>query len=275
MESNSKMGQIQFTSEDEKIVIYNRIKKVTERNKEYRTMLKRSIIINIALILALVVLLIGFTIRNNKLVSELNSLNQQITSLDTLLSDSIAAREKFVSSVEENQPEIKLNYFISRQNEKTENVDMQKFEDIPLRDDVKEYIYTSAIEAEIPPEILFSVAWNESRYTVDAKSETNDHGLFQINEENFEWLANSLGYSTSEFGSLVYDPFINCDAAVFVLRTNIEYYHNDNWHHVLMRYNLGPNGAEDYFEEGQYSTKYSRDTLNYAEETFNFTDIEI
>lgn len=150
-----------------------------------------------------------------------------------------------------------------------------KFNDIPLDEDLKEYIYTSAIEADIPAEIMFSMAWKESRYNPDAKSNTSDHGLFQINEINFSRLAKQFGYTEDEFEEKIYDPYLNTDCAIYIISECRDKYSNTNWHHVLMRYNLGPTGASKQFASGKYSTTYSRDIVSHAQNTFKLADISL
>ena len=155
------------------------------------------------------------------------------------------------------------------------NPELEKYSFIPLDDSLKSYIYQKAIENNIPPEMLFSIAWKESSYNANAKSTTNDHGLFQINECNFADLSKKFGWSLEKFWNNIYDPYVNTDCAVIILKDCRDKYNNDNWHHVLMRYNLGPSRTNEFFADGIYSTKYSRATVNYAAKTFGFTDIEL
>lgn len=159
--------------------------------------------------------------------------------------------------------------------EEEEVVVPEMFDFIPLDGNLKEYIYTSAINANIPAEVIFSLAWKESIYDADASSGTNDHGLFQINECNFDKLSKIYGYTYSEFCKKIYDPYLNTDCAILILTECRDKYNNDNWHHVLMRYNMGPSGTNELFKKGIYSSKYTRALLAYAKDNFNFTDIEL
>lgn len=166
--------------------------------------------------------------------------------------------EEFRAAVEE--------YYAALQTQTTSTLP-EKFMQLPLESEVITHIYESAVEANIPPEILFSIAWRESTFNPQAKSGTNDHGLFQINEINFNWLSQALEVN---FEENVYDPFTNTDGSVYILTNYISRYRNEDWHHVLMRYNLGPGGASKLIKEGTNSTAYSRAILEYAEETFGF-----
>lgn len=149
------------------------------------------------------------------------------------------------------------------------------YEDIPLDDALKAYIISAANAEGIPEEILFSMAWRESMYDTDIVSKSDDHGLFQINRFNFKHLAEELGVTLEEFQRMIYDPYVNTDCMIIILTECRDNYANQNWHHVLMRYNLGPTNASKSFAEGVYSTWYSQTILDYAEETFGLTDNEI
>lgn len=149
------------------------------------------------------------------------------------------------------------------------------YEDIPLDDALKAYIISAANAEGIPEEILFSMAWRESMYDSSIVSKSDDHGLFQINRFNFKHLAEELGVTLEEFQRMIYDPYVNTDCMIIILTECRDNYANQNWHHVLMRYNLGPTNASKSFAEGVYSTWYSQTILDYAEEEFGLTDNEI
>ena len=140
---------------------------------------------------------------------------------------------------------------------------------IPLDNNLKSYIIEKAAAAGIPSEVMFAMAWKESSFNPNAKSGTNDHGLFQINEINFARLAEHFGLS--DIYTQIYDPYVNTDCAIYILSECKNNYHNDNWHHVLMRYNQGPAGAQSSFNSGVYSSNYSRTALQYAAENFGFS----
>ena len=149
------------------------------------------------------------------------------------------------------------------------------YEDIPLDNKLKAYIIDAADDANIPEEILFSMAWRETTYNPSAVSKTDDHGLFQINRSNFKSLAAMLGVSLEEFKEMIYDPYVNTDCMIYILTECRDNYNNQNWHHVLMRYNLGPSKTNEKFASGVYSTYYTQSILEYAEDEFGLTEINL
>lgn len=147
------------------------------------------------------------------------------------------------------------------------------FDNVPLDADLIEYIYTSAVDAGIKPEVMFALAWKESTFTIDLISSTNDYGLFQINQCNFGTLANHFGVSAADMPELLMDPYFNADCSIYMLLDIINNYQPENYHQALMMYNMGPGGARKCFANGSYSSEYSRKIANYAQENYGLTDM--
>ena len=253
------------------------IAKLKRRNAMLHNHLVLSRIFNAIITVMFVIACIFTCIKINEICNELNNLNYRYNEIIATLeatepeeNDIVKDEDIITTEPEETTEEIPTEATTIK-----ESILPEKFDFIPLDEELKEYIYTSAIEADIPAEVIFSLAWKESTYNPGASSGTNDHGLFQINECNFKYLSKLYGYTYEEFCEKIYDPYVCTDSAILILSQNRDNYHNDNWHHVLMRYNLGPSGAAELFNEGIYSTKYSRALLEYAAETFGFTDIEL
>lgn len=114
----------------------------------------------------------------------------------------------------------------------------------------------------IPGEILEGIAYHESNFVFDAVSKTNDHGMMQINQCNFKMLHE---YEIYDF----YNPYESVDAAIIIINKTRESmpsrYQND-WHKILMAYNMGLGTAQEKWSSGQSSSTYSRSILNYAKE---------
>ena len=151
----------------------------------------------------------------------------------------------------------------------------EKYSNIPLEDSLKEYIYDTAIESDIPPEILFSIAWKESNFNIDSISATNDYGLFQINQINFNNLAANMNMDYQSFSNNIDDPYLNTKCAVKIITDCKDKYNNDNWHQVLMRYNMGPAGAERNMQNGMYSSNYSRRIIDHAVTEYGLVNISL
>ena len=105
---------------------------------------------------------------------------------------------------------------------------------------------------------MLAIMWQESRYQAGSVSATSDYGIMQINQGNHEWLEEELGVTDW------LDPKQNILAGVYILSA----FDYDDPHKVLMSYNCGPTGARNLWEDGIYSTAYSRavvETLNGLE----------
>lgn len=151
--------------------------------------------------------------------------------------------------------------------------EIDEYPNIPLDKDLKNYIVAKCNDAGIPPEILFAMAWKESNYTPTAKSSTNDYGLLQINKCNFDNLANAL--NIDNICEDIYNPYINVDCSIYILKDILNNYTNTDWHQVLMRYNMGPGGAAKCFNQGKFSSEYSRAIIDYAQNVLGLTDITL
>lgn len=123
---------------------------------------------------------------------------------------------------------------------------------------LQQYMKEKAEANDIPFEILLAIAKKESNYNPKAKSNTGDHGLMQINEGNFDWLAEK---GITDY----YDPYQSIDASVAILNDIRECYNiYQDWHAILMCYNMGYSAASEHWENGTTSSYYSRTVMGYA-----------
>lgn len=132
-------------------------------------------------------------------------------------------------------------------------------EPLPVRDDIVSdgtlltYDLQLIMQAyceqyKVPYALALAVADRESRFNPDAVSGTNDFGLMQINKINHGWL-NEKGIDPLSYEG-------NIEAGVLMLSQAIEKY--GDYELALMAYNCGDAGAKSLWDEGTYSTKYSR-----------------
>lgn len=123
---------------------------------------------------------------------------------------------------------------------------------------VFDYFYIAGNKNNIPGEILQAIAKRESNYDPLAVSESNDHGLMQLNECNFDYLE-SVGITD------VYNPYMSIDGACYLINNIRKEVKTDDWNLILMSYNMGVTGARRLYESGVTSSNYSRDVLRIAE----------
>ena len=130
-------------------------------------------------------------------------------------------------------------------------VEIQKWQawpDVPLSNDVQEYIHTLCEEYNLAYSFIIALVATESNFNSDVVSATDDYGLMQINacnhKEGFDYL----------------DPYDNITMGIEMLSDLAEKY--DDVESVLMAYNLGEAGAVNLWNQGIYSTEYTRKVLD-------------
>ena len=134
-------------------------------------------------------------------------------------------------------------------------------ESIPLSEDLQRYAYQKCNEYNIEYPVLLGLMRKESTFNPSAKSSTGDYGLCQINQCNHNWMREVFG---SDWDPM--NPYDSIDASVYILDHYSRTYNCDNYHVLLMNYNMGHNNAVECFNSGIYSSKYSRAIMNYAKE---------
>lgn len=123
--------------------------------------------------------------------------------------------------------------------------------DVPLDDELQEYTQDICAEYAFPCyDIIVAMIWTESGYTEDIVSSTNDWGYMQINGINHQTLREELGITDFLDGEQ------NILAGVYMIQKLYHKYGDIG--KALMAYNCGEYGAAGLWEEGIYSTNYSR-----------------
>lgn len=149
-------------------------------------------------------------------------------------------------------PELATELATTLQQETT----LQPFEPLPIPLDVnlQWYIIQKCEAKAIPPELVMALIWRESRYQADVISATGDYGLMQINKINHAELSKKLNISDW------LEPYQNIKAGIYILGNSIEAADGD-YNRALMIYNLGLSGAKAKWQQGIYSTDFSRSVL--------------
>ena len=131
--------------------------------------------------------------------------------------------------------------------------------DVPLSDDIQTYAQDICSRYGFEHyDIIVALIGAESSYREAVISKTNDYGYMQINSCNHEWL-------TEMFGPLDFtEAHDNILCGIYILDNLCDKYGDIGL--ALMAYNCGEKGASDLWEQGVYSTNYSRNIQAQASE---------
>jgi len=130
--------------------------------------------------------------------------------------------------------------------------------DISVSDELQRYTFDISAERGLNYEMILAIMFKESTFREGAVSKTNDYGIMQINRGNHKWLSESLGITD------FLDPEQSIDAGTFHLKGIVDNGFDDV-HKILMVYNLGGRKANELWQQGIFSTAYSRGVVEYME----------
>lgn len=129
-------------------------------------------------------------------------------------------------------------------------VSLEAVKDKPIE---KAVAYYSAIY-HVDSKLVLAVIDGESEGNPDAinrnKNGSTDHGLMQINSCNHEWLSEELGITD------FHDPSQNIQAGCYILSLLTAKY--DDYHRILMAYNMGEYRTRQLWRQGIRTSRYSR-----------------
>lgn len=131
--------------------------------------------------------------------------------------------------------------------------------DVPLSADLQAYIRSKS-GTEERTRLVIAMISVESGFDPSAVSSTDDYGLMQINSINHDWLEETLGITN------FLDPYQSIDAGTHMIGELLDDY--GDVHLALMAYNMGRTGAKRCWNQGIYSSEYSRkivDRMNSLE----------
>ena len=174
---------------------------------------------------------------------EIESLNNQVRVLTTSNQDLGAALQ---------QSNDKLRLFVDDTEVRAAE---PTYYDIPLSKELQLYTYTRCVDYGIADhyELVLAMMWQESNFTPDTISKTNDYGIMQVNVCNHEWLMDVLGTTN------LLDVRQNIDAGTYIISKLLIKYGDE--HKALMAYNMGERGASLNWEAGNYTSNYSRSVV--------------
>lgn len=124
--------------------------------------------------------------------------------------------------------------------------------DVPLSVSVQKFLISECEKYGIEPSLILAVIQKESNFNSYCVSDDGScHGLMQINECNFENYNLENPYNSKE----------NIRVGVQMMGFYIEKY--GSVEKALMAFNCGEGGASKLWNEGIYSTYYTRTVLDY------------
>lgn len=181
------------------------------------------------------------------LQSDIDKLNQQVTELTTRNQELTTRNQELSAALQQSNDKLRL--FVDDTEVRAAE---PTYYDIPLSKDLQLYTYNKCVEYGIPDhyELVLAMMWQESNYTADLVSSTNDYGIMQINSCNHSWLVDLLGPTN------FLDASDNINAGVYVISKLLIKYGDE--HKALMAYNMGEHGASLNWQAGNYTSKYSR-----------------
>ena len=110
-------------------------------------------------------------------------------------------------------------------------------------------VQREAAEFGLEEELVYGVIKAESGFDEDAQSHAGAHGLMQLTQETFDWIA-SL-YPTEDGGADVFQPEDNIHCGCALLRLLLDQY--GSLEVALAAYNAGMGNVSQWLESGDYS----------------------
>ena len=147
--------------------------------------------------------------------------------------------EILAENIEKDKEMYKLNYGTELYN-------------VPLDQEVQQYLISEAHIRGLDPKLVLAVCSVESDYDMNCITD-NDYGLMQINKVNHSRLEEKLELMD------IFDVYDNISAGCELLYEIKQKYPDE--HRMLMVYNMGETGAKRCWNEGKYSSRYSRKVL--------------
>ena len=134
--------------------------------------------------------------------------------------------------------------------------EVRTYYDVPLDMEFQDYIREECINAGLDMELVLAIMKVESDFNSEVISSTDDFGLMQVNEINFEEVERELGLTN------MLDPHQGAKAGIYLL-SKLKWCESE--HQMLMAYNMGVTGAQRLWKEGIYETNYSKKVLKAKE----------
>lgn len=134
-------------------------------------------------------------------------------------------------------------------------------DDIPLSYDLQMTARDAASRFDVPYALVIAMIWKESSFCETAYN-AECYGLMQVASINFHWICVDLKDIGIE--DIAFDPEDNIYAGTYMISDLIHRYGDYNL--ALMAYNCGEAGAARLWDQGYYSSGYSRSIIDYMDD---------
>lgn len=171
--------------------------------------------------------------------------NSSVASSPILIEESSSVEEQVSSEVKEETETPPATESTVSTNTTEEYNDL--LDNVPLSADLQHYVLNLCNEYGLDPAVVFAVMYCESGFNANASNGVCI-GLMQLNK--------------SYFSGNLYDPYNNAKQGIQFLAEL--YNEHGDYHIALMCYNMGSGGANKYFNQGIYTSSYSRKVLEKA-----------
>lgn len=131
--------------------------------------------------------------------------------------------------------------------------------DVPLSENLQRYIYEVCADEEVPVALVLAMIEHESGFNPEVISATDDCGLMQINEVNYEWLEEDFRCVDMT------NPYQNVFCGIKIIGQYLEQY-EDDYTKALMAYNMGNYGAKKAWANGVENTRYTTSIMALFQE---------
>ena len=178
--------------------------------------------------------------------------------IGVMVSKTTAAEAKEAESPSMVETEVSIEVSSEPESE-PESIPVREYYDIPLSEDLQEYIFIECEERGIKPEIVFGMIERESQFQADIIGDSgNSFGLMQIQPYWHSGRMEKLGVTD------LLDPFQNITVGIDYLAELILKY-DGSIDMALTAYNAGCTGAyNNYFSRGIYCSEYSMGVIENA-----------
>jgi uncharacterized protein YlaN (UPF0358 family) len=145
---------------------------------------------------------------------------------------------------------------------------------IPLSDEVLDYIWKKSLDSDFSYELLLAFAKVESDFNQNLTSRTRDHGMFQIHSGTDKFIAKQLGLTRFN----LIDVYTNTNFAVYYLTYLREQYRSQGmseeevFPYTIVSFNRGIRGANNYIAKHGENILYLK-KIKFYKEQFERTEV--